>query len=194
VIAAGGIPVAGYTDVFPVGQFRLRAFEPVTETKEDAFWETAAALMTELKNSVEAERIPYPIGLQMQDNILATIDKVAEKSNLEVGFIMNTSIAETLPCIDYNEVLQKFEERGKEEGINIGKAEGINIGKAEGKAEGKMEIALNAFRRARSDSVRVVELLRDLGVPDDIINEARNRAETERVEKFRERKRGDRER
>ena len=121
----------------------------------------------------------------MQDNIRATIDKAAEISKMEVGFIMDTSFVETLPWIDYNEVLQKFEERGKEEGINIGKAEG--------KAEGIREIALNAFRRARPDSVQVVELLRDLGIPDDIISEARNRAETERVEKLRERKRGDRE-
>jgi hypothetical protein len=83
-------------------------------------------------------------------------------------------------------VLQKFEERGK--------AEGINIGKAEGKAERDTEIALNAFRRARPDSVHVVDMLRDLGIPDDIIGEARNRAETERVEKFREKKREDRER
>ena len=84
---------------------------------------------------------------------------------------------ETLPWIDYNEVLQ----RSKEEGINIGKAEGINIGKAEGKAERDTEIALNAFRRARPGSTQTVEILRDLGISDDIINDARARAETERA-------------
>ena len=136
----------------------------------------------ETENSVGTGRIPLHIALQMQDTIRATIENTIKRTELETGYVMDASFVETLPWIDYNEVLQRVEERGKEEGINIGKA------------EGKIEIALNAFRRARPDSVQVVELLRDLGVPDDIIGEARNRAETERVEKLREKKRGDRER
>jgi hypothetical protein len=110
----------------------------------------------------------------MQDTIRAVIENTIAKSRLEVGFNMNTNIVETLPWIDYREVFQKIEERGK--------------------VTREMEIALSAFRQARPGSTQIIETLRNFGISDDTIQNARNRVETERAGELRERKRSEPER
>jgi hypothetical protein len=91
---------------------------------------------------------------------------------MEVGFDMNTNIVETLPWIDYREVFQKIEERSK--------------------TERDIEIALNAFRRARPGVVAdVIETLRDFGISDDTIRNARKQVETERAGEIHEGKRSE---
>jgi hypothetical protein len=73
--------------------------------------------------------------------------------------------------IDYREVFQKVEERGK--------------------TTAQTEIALNAFRRARPGGAQVVEILRDFGISDDTIKNARNQIEAERAGELREKKRSE---
>jgi hypothetical protein len=160
-------------NLLPIGQFYLRTFEPLTESKAESFLEAAETLLKELKGSVDAGLIPHHIGLQMQDTIRATIKNTIEKSRLEVGFNMNTNIVETLPWIDYREVFRKIEEHGK--------------------TERDMEIALNAFRRASPGSVQVSETLKDFGISDDIIRNARVQIETERNGELRETKHSEQE-
>jgi hypothetical protein len=152
-------------NLFPIGQFYLRTFEPLTEPKAESFLEAAAALLKELKGSVDAGRVPHHIGLQMQDTIRAVIENTVARSRMEVGFDMNTNIVETLPWIDYREVFQKIEERGEERG----------------KVTRDTEIALNAFRRAQPGSTGIIETLKDFGISDDTIRNAHRRVETERA-------------
>jgi hypothetical protein len=102
---------------------------------------------------------------------------------------MSASIVETLPWIDYREVFQKLEERGKSVGKAEGRAEGKAEGRAEGKAEGKvegkaerdMEIALTMFARVGDGTSQdaAANTLKDLGIADDVIIAAREQAEGE---------------
>jgi predicted transposase YdaD len=99
---------------------------------------------------------------------------------MEVGFDMNTNIVETLPWIDYREIFQKIEERGEKRGEERGEKRG--------KVTRDMEIAMNAFRRARAGGTEVAETLKDFGISDDIIMHARSQVEMERAEELSEKK------
>jgi hypothetical protein len=110
----------------------------------------------------------------MQDNIRAIAENTITKSRLEVGFNMDTNIPETLPWIDYREVFQQIEERGK--------------------TTAQMEIAMNAFRRASPSSIKAIEMLKDFGIADDIIRDAHKQAEAERTGELRDKKRSEPER
>jgi hypothetical protein len=134
-------------NLLPIGQFYLRTFEPLTESQVEDFRKAAASLLNGLREAVEDGAVPYHIGMQIQDTIRTVAENTIAKSRLEVGLNMSTNIVETLPWIDYREVFQKVEERGKAEG----KAEGIAVGKAEGKAEGYMDVALKFFRKAHTN-------------------------------------------
>jgi hypothetical protein len=164
-------------NLFPIGQFYMRTFEPLTNQKAEIFKEAAATLLKALKNSVDSGFVPYYIGLQMQNTIKETVVNTIKRSKLEVGLNMSTNIVETLPWIDYREVFQKVEERGRA----IGEERGRAIGEERGKTTAQMEIALNAFRYARSSSPQVVETLQNFGVLDEIIDAARRQAEIERA-------------
>ena len=87
---------------------------------------------------------------------------------------MPTNILETLPWIDYREVFDRIEERGRETGIAEGKAEGIAEGKVEGKAENQMDVAMKAFARLGrgKDPDMVSQMLKDLDIPAHIIEAA----------------------
>ena len=60
---------------------------------------------------------------------------------------------------------------GKAEGITEGKAEG----RSEGKAETQMEISLKIFTNMKrsKDLSDIVDMLKELGIPDDIIEAAK---------------------
>jgi len=145
-------------DLLPIGQFYLRTFETLTEGKAERFREAAAALLTALRIAIECEKVPFHVGVQMQDTIRKTMENTIIKSKQEVGFTMTTNIVETLPWIDYRAVFAQFEERGK----------------AEGKAERDMEIALKAFGQLGSGKSlsAITGELKDFGIPDNIIEAA----------------------
>jgi hypothetical protein len=185
-------------NLFPIGQFYLRTFEPLTNPKAERFTEAAAELLKELKDSVDAGRVPHHIGLQMQDTIRTIAENTITKSRLEVGLNMTTNILETLPWIDYQEVFQKLEERGKASGIAIGeergRERGIAIGEERGKAERDMEIAISAFRRSKPGSTLMIDTLKDFGISDEVIKAAFRQVDAERAEKLRDKRRSDPER
>ena len=157
-------------DLFPIGQFYLRTFELLTENKVEDFRAAAASLIDQLQDAVTRETVPYHIGLQMQDTIMKTAANTIFRSQQEVNLTMHTSILETLPVIDYQELYRKLEERGK--------IEGIAEGKAEGKAETQMDLAVKAFSRLQkgSDPSRIELLLKELDIPEDIIEAAKQKA------------------
>jgi hypothetical protein len=110
--------------LFPVGQFFLRTFEPLTQPKLDGFREAARALTAELKSAVDTGAIPAHIGLKIQDNIRQTAENTISRSKLEgVDLAMASSVMETLTCIDYDEVFHQLEERGRNEGLTQGRSE-----------------------------------------------------------------------
>jgi len=186
-------------DLLPIGQFYLRSFEPLTAGNVGKLTEAAASLLTELKAAVEQEAVPYSIGVQMQDTIRKTLENVVIKSDLEVDITMTTNIVETLPWIDYQEVFEKFKAegwaegiaegitKGIAEGIAKGKAEGIAEGKAEGKAEGRTEfsaeIASKMFARQNQGMSQtvIIQTLRDFGIPEKTIQDARKQHDAERA-------------
>ncbi|MDR1320294.1 MAG: hypothetical protein LBK56_02555 [Gracilibacteraceae bacterium] len=168
-------------NLLPIGQFYLRTFEPLTESKEKDFLEAAAALLKELKDSVDAGLVPHYIGLQMQDTIKAVISNTITRSRLEVGFDMNTNLVETLPWIDYREIFQKIEERGEKRGEERGEKRG----EERGKATRDMEIALNAIRQVKPGRAVPIETLKSFGIAEDIIRNAQRQIETERAERRR---------
>jgi hypothetical protein len=100
-------------NLFPIGQFYLRTFEPLTNPKKEDFLEATELLLKELKEAVDADLVPHHIGLQMQDTIRATAENTIIKSRLEVGLNMDTNVLETLPWIDYQEIFKKVEERAE---------------------------------------------------------------------------------
>jgi predicted transposase YdaD len=104
----------------------------------------------------------------MQETIRRIMENMIHKSGQEVDMTVTANIIETLPWIDYSEVFEKIEERGKAEG------------KAEGFAEAQMKIALNAFERVKhgGNRDRIVETLKDLGIPDEVIRAAHKQTET----------------
>jgi hypothetical protein len=155
--------------LFPIGQFYLRIFEPLTKQKLEAFGNTAKELLAELKRAVDSGIIPVHIGLQMQDNIHKTAENVLHRSKLKgVDLTMATNVVETLPWVDYREVFKQLEERGRNEGIE------------KGRMAMSLEIALNVFRESgKSPSVTTAASLRKLGISDNIIEEARAKYQSE---------------
>jgi hypothetical protein len=157
-------------DLFPIGQFYLRTFGTLTEDKVESFRAAAESLLMELKKAADREVVPIHVVEQMQETVRKIIDNITIKSEKEVGFIMTTNITETLPWIDYRELYEKLEERGRAEG------------EAKGRAARDMEIAQKAFEkleRGRSVSVIVSEL-KEFGISDEIIDSAREEAEASR--------------
>jgi hypothetical protein len=100
-------------DLFPVGQFYLRTFEPLTENKIQDFRTAAETLLENLQDSVGRGTVPYHIGTQMQETIIKTAANTIYKSQMEVGLTMTTNILETLPCIDYQEFYRKLERKAE---------------------------------------------------------------------------------
>jgi predicted transposase YdaD len=80
---------------------------------------------------------------------------------------MEANNVETLPWIDYREVITKLEERGRAEG------------KAEGKAEHQMVIAQKAFKRLDSGGsiAKIISELEYYGIPTEIIESAKKQVE-----------------
>ena len=66
-------------NLLPIGQFYLRTFETLTAKKIDNFKEAAASLLSEVRNAVENNTVPYYIGIQMQDTIRKTLENVIIK-------------------------------------------------------------------------------------------------------------------
>jgi hypothetical protein len=165
-------------DLFPIGQFYLRTFEPLTKKKTEDFGKAAAALLTELKNAVESKAMPYHIGVEMQHTIRKVWDKCIERAGEEVDLEMTTNIVETLPWIDYEEVFRKLEERGRAEG------------KAEGKAERDREFVRTMLARQKqgANPSLLMSVFRDLGISEEVVEEVRKQlgVELNRQRKHRE--------
>jgi predicted transposase YdaD len=93
---------------------------------------------------------------------------------MEVDMTINADILETLPWIDYSEVFEKIEARGR--------TEGKTEGRTEGKAERDMEIALNAFTKWKKlDAPAIAENLKSLGISEAVVEAARKQAGAERA-------------
>jgi hypothetical protein len=180
VIRLGALSVKEISErnLFPVGQFYLRTFEPLTKKNIQSFQKAARGLLTELRLAVEQGVVPYHIGAQMHESIIQTLENTISKAGLEVELDM-TNVSETLLWIDYGEVFEKSRERDKAEGLAEGMAEGQAKGLVEGRAKRDMEIALRMFERHNTaDSLDdAVQLLHDLGIPDGIIEAARSQHE-----------------
>ena len=167
-------------DLLPIGQFYLRTFEPLTERKVEAFKEATASLLAELKNAIDSGTVPYHVGMQMHDTIKKTIDNAIIKSGQGVVMNMTTNITETLPWIDYRELIEKIEERSRAEG----EAEGEEKGVVKGRSERDMEIAKIAFKKldyGRSVP-EIIRELQDYCISDDVINAAHKQAMAERAQ------------
>jgi hypothetical protein len=110
----------------------------------------------------------------MQENVRKIVDNIIAKSDKEVGAVMTTTIVDTLPWVDYKEVFDKLEERGKAEGMLEGMLEGKREGVLEGMAKRDFEIACKAFEKVgRGKSLTTVKKeLSDLGISDEIITKA----------------------
>ena len=133
--------------------------------------------LAELSVKEIAERNLFPIGqfYLLQETIRKTTENTIIKSEQECGFVMTTNIMETLPWIDYREVFAKIEERGKTEGI------------AAGKTESQMDIAAKAFARLGrgKNQNEISQILKDLEIPEHIINAAKIEADRDRQPKKR---------
>jgi flagellar biosynthesis/type III secretory pathway protein FliH len=196
-------------NLFPIGQFYLRKFEPLTKKNIEEFRTAADELLAELKNVMDAGVVPYNIAVHMHETIRMTLENVIEKSKEEVDVAVTTNIVETLPWIDFGEVFKKLEERGRAEGRAEGIAEGEAKGRAEGIAEGRvegiaegeakgrtearyerdMEIALKVLERQKQGGnvVALSQHLKDLGISDEVIEAARRQHDTERIQQNRKR-------
>jgi hypothetical protein len=158
--------------LLPIGQFYLRTFEPLTKHGIEGFAEAAAKLLTELKEAAERGTVPHHLAVEMQDTIRKTAENVIVKSNTEVDMNINADILETLPWIDYGDLFEKLEARGRTEG------------RAEGKTERDMEIALNAFTKWKTlDVPAIAENLKSLGIPETTVEAARKQAAAGRGER-----------
>jgi ribosomal protein L22 len=148
-------------NLFPVGQFYLRTFEPLTKKNTEKFKEAATSLLTELKRTMENGSLPYHIGVQMHDMIRKTLDNAISKAEREVDLTVTTNIVETLPWIDFGEVFKKLEERGR--------------------TERDKEIALKMFGRQKKgiSLSSLIQTLRDIGISDEIIETARKQYDGE---------------
>jgi len=154
-------------DLFPIGQFYLRTFEPLTKNKVEAFKEAATKLLESMRDAAERGVIPKYLAPEMQKVVREIAENTVQKSELEVDLAMTTNIVETLPWVDYKEVFRQIEERGE----------------AKGRAEGQMQIALNLFYRRGKDTSKteLANTLRELGVSDEIIHAAIKQYESEHV-------------
>jgi hypothetical protein len=180
-------------NLFPVGQFYLRKFEPLTSKNRDEFIKATAELVAELQRVVEAGTVPYHIGKEMYDTIYTIVRNIIKEADEEVDKAMTTNIVETIPWIDYGEVFRKLEAKSRAEGIVVGKAEGIAEGEAKGRTEGRterdMEIAVKAFSKQKQgiNMTAISQTLRDLGISDEIIEAARRQHDAERMRENRKR-------
>jgi hypothetical protein len=157
-------------NLLPIGQFYLRTFGAVTEKNIEDFRNMLDSLLTELRRAIGQGLVPSHIGLQMQDTIRKTMENILAGSEEKGVRIMASEVLETLPWIDYKEVFSKLEEKSKAEG----KAEGIEAA--------QKGIALNAFSKLiRNGNQKAVnDMLRDIGIPEGIIESARKEAEAGR--------------
>ena len=57
-------------DLLPVGQFYLRKFEPLTDSKMGDFLEATKALLAEVRSAVDSETVLRHIGAQMEETLL----------------------------------------------------------------------------------------------------------------------------
>ena len=165
-------------NLFPIGQFYLRTFEPLTAHKFEGFSSAGTELLTALRDSMEREVIPYHLAAEMQDNIRKIAENAINRAKKEVGFTMDTDILETLPWIDFREVFEKIEERGE--------ARGEMRGEERGKINAQNEIALNAFKRSSVSQSIVVQFLKAAGISDEIIKSASQKAMSERSRQTRQ--------
>ena len=152
-------------NLLPIGQFYMRTFEPLTKNKIGSFRAAGVSLLAALKKAVDDKTVPYHIAMQMQETIRMTVENTVSRSGKEVGLTLEANIVETLPWIDFGDVIAKLEERSK----------------AEGRTERDKEIARKAFGRlSKGVSPAVItQSLMDLGISETIIEAARKQAENE---------------
>jgi hypothetical protein len=124
-------------DLFPIGQFYMRSFEPLANRDVETFRKAGKELLERLKEAVDSQRLSYHIAVEIQETIRTTVDNVLKRSEKEVDMDMFTSMTETLPWIDYSVVFAELEAKATAKGEARGRAEGRAEGEARGKARGK---------------------------------------------------------
>jgi hypothetical protein len=140
-------------DLFAIGQFYLRTFEPITKANQDDFNKAIVELTLALKEAVTDGKVPLDIGLEMQDTIRKTAENAMIRSKeADIDMQSTVEILETIPWIDYSEA---FEQQ---------------------KLETQKEFALNSFRGADASPALTIKFLRAAGVPDDVIRNAQAEA------------------
>ena len=160
-------------DLLHLGQFYPEKYTKITKKNVEAVRNDVEMLIEALKSAVDEKRVPMDAALQMQNIIRWNVDRIIQKSGEEVGEIMTTSIVETLPWIDYSEIFENLKDEGKAEG----KAEGIAEGETKGIFKSQMEIAVKAFENMGAND-NTGAILRSFGVPEEIIEAAKNQIES----------------
>ncbi|MCL1914910.1 MAG: hypothetical protein FWG10_13820 [Eubacteriaceae bacterium] len=112
--------------LFPIGQFYLRTFDPLSNKKIDAFKATAELLIAKLEEAVSKNEIPLHIAIEMQDIIRKTAENTIIRSGKEIKLDIDEKFVETLPWIDFAPLIAEFEERKKEEGRQEGSLKKLN--------------------------------------------------------------------
>jgi len=153
--------------LMPVGQFKLRTFEPLNKRNIDEFRATFTELETALTESIADGSMTREAAADMLNNIVDQYNNAVARTDMEVEPIMVTSITETIPWADY---LSLFRE---------GRAEGRAEGEAVGKAERDMDIAKAMFRNSDSSPEVVAKNLRAAGISEEVIKEASEYAKTQ---------------
>jgi hypothetical protein len=159
-------------NLFPIGQFYLQKFEPLTENNLDDFNAASAGLLRALEDAVERKVIPYHRAIELYDTIYMTVQNIAATSDVkDANITVNTKLVDTFPWINYDEIFEKLKHESK----------------TEGKTERDMEHALNAFKDGSIDPALVVKLLKIQGIPDETIAEAQKHVQTEHQRQARRR-------
>ena len=156
--------------LFPIGQFYLRTFEPLSAKKVGRFKKAAEGLITELKTAVDRGTVSSDMGLSMQQTIKSIMENVIAKSRQEAKDMDIDNLVETIPWIDYGEVIAELEERAKTKGMAEGKAKG----ELSGIEKNQKEIANIVFDRMNRGAslFETIETLRELKIPEHIIASA----------------------
>jgi hypothetical protein len=158
-------------NLFPIGQFYLRTFEPLREDNLEDFRAARAELLSELKKAVDDGRVPYHVGLEMQDVIRQTAENTLSRSDIKkeghkaMTDSVDVEIEETLIWTDYGKIFAEREAKAEARAVE----------------KNQLEIAVAMFGEIRDGrSVpAIVNTLKNCKIPDDIITTAGKQAGVE---------------
>ena len=183
-------------NLLPIGQFKPRTFDPLSERNIDEFHATITQLKGALIESVADGSITLDNAKAMWDSIKAQMENAYAKTDMEVDEIMVTSITETFPWTDYKEAFDEIraEVRPLVEAEVRPEIEAEVRAKVEAETEAKrdMAIALSMFRNLDNSASYITRILKAAGIPDEIINEAMQQVKAERSIEGRQRSESER--